>query len=237
MISIIMPLYNGEEFLNESIPSIINQTFSNWELIIGINGLPIKKARDIHQKIKLFKNKKIKTIVCVTKGKSKTLNALTWHANNDIICTIDVDDKWELQKLEKQLPLMNKYDIVGTNVEYFGNKTGSPDLFLGKLSEPMFTYQNPIINSSIMMRKCDAWWDPQWEGLDDYNLWIELLKLGRKFYNIPEILTYHRIHENSYFNNKNYDINLKLLKEKVKKISPQERANLVDIIDNKKWIL
>ena len=40
MISILMPIYNGIEFIDESVGSVLCQTFSEWELIIGINGLP-----------------------------------------------------------------------------------------------------------------------------------------------------------------------------------------------------
>ena len=40
MISILMPIYNGIEFIEESVSSILQQTYANWELIIGINGHP-----------------------------------------------------------------------------------------------------------------------------------------------------------------------------------------------------
>jgi len=237
MISILMPLYNGIEFLDESVPSIINQTYTNWELIIGINGHTGPAATDIINKVKSFKDKRIKTILCSSKGKSKTLNKLTWYAKYENICVLDVDDIWLPQKLEKQLPLSTKYDVIGSDVEYFGNKTGTPGLFLGKLSKPMFIYQNPIINSAVMLKKCDAWWDEMWEGLDDYNLWIELLKRGRSFYNVPEILVNHRLHDASFFNNKNDAMAVKLLKEKLRKMGDLEYAELGKIMDHKKWIL
>lgn len=232
-----MPLYNGIEFLDESIPSIIAQTCTKWELLIGVNGHKGEDLKAIVAKIKSFKDKRIKIILCSSKGKSKTLNTLTWHAKYEYVCVLDVDDRWLPEKLSRQLPLMNKYDVIGSDVEYFGNKTGTPGLFLGKLSKTMFSYQNPIINSAVMIKKCDAWWDPAWEGLDDYNLWIELLKLGRTFYNIPEILVNHRLHDASFFNNKNDAMAEKLLKEKVKKMSEQEYADLGQIMDNKKWVL
>jgi teichuronic acid biosynthesis glycosyltransferase TuaG len=232
-----MPLYNGLEFLDESVNSIVNQTNTKWELIIGINGHQGSDAGFIIQKIKAYKDKRIKAILCSVKGKSKTLNSLTWHAQHEYVCVLDVDDKWLPTKLEKQLPLMKKYDVVGADVEYFGDKTGTPGLFLGKLSPIMFSYQNPIINSAVMLKKCDAWWDPNWEGLDDYNLWIELLRQKRSFYNIPEILVNHRLHDKSYFNNKNDEMANKLLREKIKKMSEHEYNELGKIMDNKSWVL
>ena len=56
-VSILIPLYNGVEFLNEAIISIRNQTYQNWEVIIGINGHP--KSSDVYFQAKLHENKKI----------------------------------------------------------------------------------------------------------------------------------------------------------------------------------
>lgn len=232
-----MPLYNGIEFLDESVASIIGQTCTKWELLIGINGHSGPAAAELIAKIKAFKDKRIKPVLCSSVGKSKTLNKLTWHAQYEYVCVLDVDDKWLPTKLEKQLPLIARYDVVGSDVEYFGDKDGAPGLFLGKLSKAMFSYQNPIINSAVMLKKCDAWWDEAWEGLDDYNLWIELLKRGRSFYNVPEILVNHRLHSASFFNNKNDEMASKLLKEKVRKMTDQEYSELGDIMDHKKWVL
>ena len=62
MISILMPIYNGHEFMRESIPSILQQTYKNWELIIGINGHEknsviyndAKKWEIVDEKIKVY---------------------------------------------------------------------------------------------------------------------------------------------------------------------------------------
>ena len=52
MISILMPIYNGIEFINESVMSIIGQTYEEWELIIGINGHP--KDSDVYKTAKQY---------------------------------------------------------------------------------------------------------------------------------------------------------------------------------------
>jgi glycosyltransferase involved in cell wall biosynthesis len=235
MISILMPLYNGMEFLDDSINSIIAQTYGKWELLVGINGHTTEETQPIIKKLKSFKDERIKVMVNPTRGKVKTLNKLVHCASFRCICLLDVDDKWAPTKLERQMQLINKYDVVGTDAEYFGDSGGDPRIFLGKLSPLMFSLQNPIINSAVMMKKKHAKWDEKWEGLDDYNMWIDLLEKKRTFYNIPEVLTYHRLHEKSYFNNKNAEINAKLKNEKLKKITEDEMAQLTDIMDNKKW--
>ena len=55
MISILIPIYNGIEFIHESVESVINQTYTDWELIIGINGHP--QNSDIYKKAKEYENK------------------------------------------------------------------------------------------------------------------------------------------------------------------------------------
>lgn len=232
-----MPLYNGTEFLSDSIPSIINQTFQDWELIIGINGHVPHTYNDMVRKIKSFKDKRIKIIISNRKGKSKTLNKLLFHAKYKYICMMDVDDMWLPKKLEQQIPLAKIYDVIGTDTEYCGDKDGYPGLFLGKITPEMFSFQNPIINSSVLMKKEDAYWDEEWEGLDDYNMWIELLKKNKTFYNVPEVLTKHRIHKSSFFNNKNGRLNRKLIEEKIKKITEEEREALAVILREQKWDL
>ena len=62
MISILMPIYNGIEFINQSVPSILEQTYDKWELLIGINGHPensevfkiAKQYENIDSRIKVY---------------------------------------------------------------------------------------------------------------------------------------------------------------------------------------
>ena len=78
MISILMPFYNGREFLIESISSIINQSYKDWELIIGINGIVKPHHDSIINIINSFNDKRIKVIVSDKRGKIKTLNKLIY---------------------------------------------------------------------------------------------------------------------------------------------------------------
>lgn len=237
MISILMPLYNGIEFLEESICSIREQTFAEWELLIGINGCSDEDATRIVNIVNSFTDSRIKISSFPFKGKTKTLNALIKKTSFNYICLIDVDDCWSPKKLEHQLKYIKRYDVVGTDTEYFGDITGSPGIFLGKLSLLMFSFQNPVINSSVMFRKSDVQWDEKWEGLDDYSLWISLLNQRKTFYNIPMVLTKHRIHKNSYYNNHNNIMLKQILREKILKLSKLNRHRLGFILSNKRWKL
>ena len=236
MISILMPLYNGIEFLQRSARSVVAQTHKEWELLIGLNGLSPRKIRKAHWEIIRLWDKRITICQSVEKGKVKTLNYLVKTAKYDRVCLLDVDDYWHHNKLEKQVPLMDNYDVVGTDTQYFGDKTGSPRLFLGKLSSLMFSYQNPIVNSAVMLNKQDANWDEAWEGLDDYNLWIHLLNRGKTFYNIPEVLVNHRIHNSSAYNHVNDEVSQQL-RETLPKLSEEQHLEMRGIIERKEWRL
>jgi len=202
MISILMPIYNGIEFINESVISIIQQKYTNWELIIGINGhAPNSDVFKIAQKYaELHSNIRVYDFVDI-KGKSNTLNEMIKYCKYDWISLLDVDDKWEPDKLEKQAPYMETYDVIGTNCRYFGNLNICPSIPLGDITGLDFRNANPIINSSSLLKKNLCWWDATCV-IEDYDLWLRLWKKGCKFYNVQEILVLHRIHPESAFNAK-----------------------------------
>jgi glycosyltransferase involved in cell wall biosynthesis len=202
MISVLMPIYNGIEFIEDSVNSILNQTYNNWELIIGVNGHPEKS--DVYEVAKKYENTYGSTKIRVfdlymIKGKSSTLNFMLRYCNNNYIALLDVDDIWYPNKLEIQTKYLNEFDIVGSNCVWFGEKNGViPSIPIGDISEFNFKQVNPIINSSSIIRKGLCYWNNN--DLEDYDLWLRLRNLGRKFYNCEEILVKHRIHQTSAFN-------------------------------------
>ena len=108
------------------------------------------------------------------------------------------------EKLEKQIPLLKSYDVVGTNCQYFGDKTGFPGVPFGNLKNVNLFSINPIINSSVIIHKQNAKWNKEeLRGLEDYDLWFRLHFEGKSFYNIEDVLCRHRIHKTSSFNNSN----------------------------------
>lgn len=211
MISILIPIYNGIEFINESVPSIINQTFSNWELIIGVNGHPensevyniAKSYEGIDKRIKVYDLFEIK-------GKSNALNKMLEFCSYDWIALLDVDDIWHHQKLEVQVKFLNNYDVIGSNCIWFGDRPGIvPKIPQQDFSDFDFSKVNPIINSSSLIKKELCYWyhdlngiANEMNGVEDYDMWIRLRKQNKKFYNCPQILVKHRIHNQSAFNAK-----------------------------------
>jgi len=204
MISILMPIYNGIEFINESVSSVLNQTYSNWELIIGINGHT--ENSEVYKFAKQYENKSNKIKVYdfyKIKGKSNTLNIMIEYCNYDYVAILDVDDIWYNEKLNIQSKLLNSYDVIGSRCIWFGDRPGIvPQIPIGDISNYDFSLVNPIINSSSIIRKDLCYWDNKIDGVEDYDLWLKLRKQNKLFFNCSEILVKHRIHTTSAFNSK-----------------------------------
>jgi len=207
MISILMPIYNGIEFIDESINSVLEQTFTEWELIIGINGHP--ENSEVYKIAKKYVTCKIKVYDCFNiTGKATTLNELLKYCKYDYIALLDVDDIWHQDKLTIQSTMINKYDVIGSKCIYFGDINDViPDILNGDLSNYDFTCGNPIINSSSLIRKTLCFWiQKDVEGIEDYELWLRLWKQDKTFYNFANVLVKHRIHKTSAFNSRNISV-------------------------------
>lgn len=233
MISILLPLYNGIEYLNDSLSSIKSQTYNKWELIIGINGHYNDKEFNNNVKYivdKIFdKNDDFKILNLNLYNKIDTLNHLTKIAKYNYISLIDADDIWSENKLELQVPYLDNYDIVGTHCYYINKDrhilSFSPSLPIGDLTNYNFFDGNPIINSSVILKKTDALWqldNININGIEDYDLWFKLKFQRKKFYNIDKKICFHRLHDKSSFNNKNNNY-VDILKSKWRNV-----FNLVD---------
>jgi teichuronic acid biosynthesis glycosyltransferase TuaG len=212
MISILMPIYNGIEFIQESVTSVLDQTFTEWELLIAINGHP--KNSEIYQLAKKYEEKspRIRVFDFYTlKGKSVTLNKMVQHCKFDYIAILDVDDIWYPLKLEKQLPYIDKYDVIGTKCIYFGDSQLNevvPNIPTGNISDFNFLPINPIINSSSLIKKPLCYWnEEEFDSIEDYDLWLRLRNDNHTFYNVYEILVKHRIHQQSAFNSSEKQLN------------------------------
>lgn len=219
MVSILIPIYNGIEYINESVSSVLEQTYDDWEIIIGVNGHEenssvYKMARD-YQEL----DEKIKVLdLFEIKGKSNALNEMIKYCKYEYVAILDVDDIWLPEKLEKQAVYMNEYDVIGTQCVYFGDiENINPKIPLGDISSSDFTQVNPIINSSVIIKKNLCNWISDFDGVEDYDMWLRLRKQKKTFFNIEEVLVKHRIHKQSAFNSQN------------------QQAKLVQILNNYKF--
>jgi teichuronic acid biosynthesis glycosyltransferase TuaG len=211
MISIIIPIYNGIEFIDDSVSSILNQTYTGWELIIGVNGH--LENSEVYQRALQYASEKIKVLdLHSIQGKSYALNEMVKHCNYEHVSLLDVDDIWHEKKLQLQLPFISEYDVVGSRCIYFGDHREGvvPTIPTGDISNLDFFTSNPIINSSAIIRKELCYWNEN--GIEDYDLWLNLRSKNKRFYNCSQILVKHRLHPASAFNSKgNHNLVAELL--------------------------
>jgi glycosyltransferase involved in cell wall biosynthesis len=202
MISILIPIYNGIEFINDSVSSVLMQSYEEWELLIAVNGH--HENSEVFRKAKLYESidNRIKVYDFYNiRGKSNTLNEMIKHCKYNFIALLDVDDIWHYKKLETQSKFLSNYDVIGSNCVWFGDiENVVPKIPLNDFSNFNFTEVNPIINSSSIIKKELCHWNEN--GIEDYDLWLRLWKQKKRFFNCPEILVKHRIHKTSAFNSK-----------------------------------
>ena len=118
LVSIIINCYNGEKYLNQSLESIILQTYKNWEVIFWDN-----QSTDQSAKIfKKYKDSRFKYYLANSHEKFlyKARNLAIQKATGDFIALLDVDDWWLPNKLEKQISLFDntKVCLVYGNIWY-----------------------------------------------------------------------------------------------------------------------
>ena len=210
--SILVPIFNGIEFLEEAIQSVLNQTFTDWVLYIGVNGHG-ESGGDVAIRARQIAELDTKGRIHVyiqpppICNKSKSLNDLVRRTTTEWICILDADDKWAPNKLEQQFKItqtMPNIEVIGTGCVYFGERSNVPFIPYGILVRRSTLNYNPIINSSAMIKSKHAYWDEsdRIQGVEDYDMWLRLDYQGVNMYNINAILTYHIIHKESFFNTK-----------------------------------
>jgi glycosyltransferase involved in cell wall biosynthesis len=214
MISILTTVKGGYEFLEECAKSIFLQHCRyediqlDWEWWIGINGhgesggdaLRIAlKIRDAWPQYPIHVINMPEVV-----GRVAALNTLCARTKGEWVAILDCDDVWEQDKLLTQMIAIKMsprpIDIIGTHCSYFGSGfLSNPVLLSGWISLDSVLAENPIINSSVLIRREIAVWEDRY-NLEDYDLWIRSVRRGCALFNVPHALTRHRIHAASAFN-------------------------------------
>ncbi len=124
LITVVVPIYNGEKYLRETIESILNQTHRKLEIFLiddGSTDNSLKIAR-YYEKV----DKRVKVFTQSNLGISMTMKRAVMYSNGEYIARCDQDDINELNRYEKQLLYLkeNDYDMVGCYYKSFGNGNG-----------------------------------------------------------------------------------------------------------------
>lgn len=207
-LTVLVPLYNGIEYLEECLSSIRAQIYTDWTCVVGVNGhgedggAVYVRAKEIVDSLCDSRFSLIN--IPHVKGAPQAINWMVERAPTEWIAHLDADDKWHPMKLHCQVKALetNNYelDILGTWCEYFGDATGGPAIPPLAIERGIFETMNPMIHSSILIRKELAVYTDEFFGIYDYDCWCRNLLKGSRFYNVPLRLTYHRVYNASAYN-------------------------------------
>lgn len=201
-VSIIMSAFNEEKFLDNSLQSVLHQTFDKWELLItddcssDSSWKILQRYRSLDKRIRLFLNEK-------NKGLAKNLNMMIKEANSQIIVRFDCDDLMHKERLQKQFQFLVKNDdvsVVGSGANFIDSQGSFIKTVLMPETDNLIKkhlIKGPaFIHPSTMMRKSflDSLngYDENLKKAQDYDLWLR----GRSKYeyaNIQEPLISYRV--------------------------------------------
>ena len=196
-----MSVYNAEDFLDESIQSILDQTFKDFEFII-INDGSTDASLQIIEKYK-DRDKRISLISRENRGLIKSLNEGLSMAQGRYIARMDADDISLPLRLEKQFYFMEDnpdIGISGTWIETFTsavpNKIGRYSLG-DKMIKAELLFSSPFAHPSVIMRRkflleYSLSYNTLYQDAEDYGLWSQCAKVTR-LANIPYVLLRYRV--------------------------------------------
>lgn len=199
LVSIVVPVYNAERFLDETINSVLNQTYSNWELLL-INDCSKDNSKEIYNKYK-----KDKRIIWFDQekngGAALARNKGIELSQGQFLCFLDADDLWENEKLEKQISFMKEKDCAFSFTGYeFADENGKPNgtkVFIPEKINYKKALKNTTIWTSTVMFNMeklskDDIYMPNVRRGQDTATWWKVLKEIDYAYGLNEILSYYR---------------------------------------------
>jgi len=201
LVSIIIPVYNTEKYIKETILSVINQSYQDWELIIIDDGSTDGSA----EIIQAIDDKRVKYYYQQNASQAVARNRGIKLAKGEFIAFLDADDLWEPSKLERQLGLFDngKVGLTYTNCSTIDSSSSiqeadcETNFYKGNVYETIIS-GNIVSNSSVIVRSeilssNELWFRERRKGVEDWDLWIRIAKVTEFDY-IQDSLLKYRVH-------------------------------------------
>jgi glycosyltransferase involved in cell wall biosynthesis len=201
LISVVLPVFNGERHIAQALNSILDQTFQDFELIV-INDGSTDSTLEILQNF-ARKDKRIRIVSRENKGLVASLNEGIDLAGGTWLARMDADDVAYPKRFEWQLACLEQTaaDICGGGVSRFGSSDRR--VFKPRADDEAIKMQMlfscPFAHPTVMMRTVMArqlQYDPAWGKAEDYDLWERAARAGWKMANVPDVLLAYRVHGN-----------------------------------------
>jgi len=251
LVSVIMPVFNSQGFLEQAVHSILAQTHKNFELIIVDDG-----SKDASWDIATKLGKTDGRIHLIQLGKnqgiSTTCNTGLKIAKGKYIARMDADDVSLPDRLSRQVKFMETHPdigVLGGGMRYMaesGELLGIPPQFFGDLAIRWnLLFETPFFHPTVILRKSilDAYglqYDPSYSrGAEDYELWSRLLPVT-KGENLQDTVLYYRLHPNSNTHrhvNLEYENVINISARAIKSCLPGAAVSLQEVVDLQKALI
>jgi len=204
LVSIIMNCHNGGKFLEQSVNSIISQTYKNWELIFWDNDSKDDSKKIItkflDKRIKYFKSKKFNRLY-------KSRNLAIQNAKGDFISFLDTDDLWQKDKLEKQINFFSKnkdYEIVYSNYNIYDESKKKRFIKFKKVLPSGMVFKQLLRNYTVgIVTIClrsnlfkDNSFNDNFDIIGDFDLFLKFSE-NKKIGYMHDILAEYRLHKSN----------------------------------------
>jgi len=206
-VSIITPTYNSIRFIEETIQSILNQTYQNWELLItddcSTDGTwkLLQKYQKQDERIKIFRLEK-------NSGPGVARNNSIKNAKGRFIAFCDSDDQWKPDKLEKQIKFMLENDLAFSYTSYdVINEEGNT---IGQVKAPAKIFYTTMLRNNYVgcltaiydTKNIGKLYMPEIRNRQDWALWLKILRKIPYALGIQENLAFYRDRSKSISSNK-----------------------------------
>jgi len=204
LISVVLSTFNESKYINETLKSILEQTYDNFEIVIIDDGSTDNTIEIIQ---KYNNTGKIRLYSQIHSGNvGKNLNEAIKLSKGEVVAIMGADDLWESNKLKSQMTYLNKYKCVCSNAVVI-NENGEKisDQFYYSLSKTtelnllMLLSNNEVISSSVLAFKsqiieCGGFDEEYGNKAEDYFLWLNVVKRYTILY-VHDFLVRYRKHD------------------------------------------
>jgi glycosyltransferase involved in cell wall biosynthesis len=204
LVSIITPIYNGEKYIAETIESVLNQTYTNWEMLITDDGSTDKSADIIRE----YQRKDARILFFQQKnaGSASARNNGIHYAKGQYITLLDADDVFEPNCLKHQIAFIKEKNAVLAFASCRRINEQSEEFLRPDIARPIVTYKQMLKCDHVHTLTCiydrtkygKVFLHEELKSLrDDYAFWLDISKLSGVVYGNREILARFRIIKSS----------------------------------------
>ena len=203
IVSVVIPIYNAEKYIEQTVLSVLSQTYSDIELVL-VDDCSKDNSFDIicslakeHKNIVFHRQE-------TNMGAAVARNTALKLANGRYIAFLDGDDLWDEDKLEKQIPVLKEknasisytaIDMIDEN----GTQIKGKRRILSKVTYKTLLKNTMIATSTVLIdrNKTGEFEMPLIRSGQDYATWLFLLRNGGSAVGVDKVLTHYRVHEGS----------------------------------------